>query len=114
MSGAELERDQASPLQRVLDVLSDETSREILSALGEPRTATELADRCGIPSSTVYRKLDTLTRAGLLKECVTVKPEYGRVSRYELNVDHVEIAIDDGRFSLAIERPTRSGDKERI
>jgi DNA-binding transcriptional ArsR family regulator len=113
MSSVEIERDQASPLQRVLDVLSDETSREILSALREPRTATELADRCEIPSSTVYRKLDTLTRAGLIKECVTVKPGYGRVSRYELNFDYVEIALDDGRFSLAIERPTRSGDKER-
>jgi DNA-binding transcriptional ArsR family regulator len=115
MKGARLENDGPPRLQRVLEVLSDDCSRTILSALTEPLTATELAEQCDIPSSTVYRKLDTLTAAGLVEERVTVKPEYGRVSRYELNVQSVLIAVDDdGEFSMTVERPAAAnGEPER-
>jgi predicted ArsR family transcriptional regulator len=110
MTGARLETDEPPRLQRVLEVLSDECSRTILSALSEPSTATELAEQCDIPSSTVYRKLDTLTATGLVEERVTVKPEYGRVSRYELNLESVSIAVDgDGGFSMTVERPAADG-----
>ncbi len=111
MSGRERKRDEYDSRQRVLEVLSDEANREILSSLTAPRTATEVVDRCEIPSSTVYRKLDTLKCTGLVEEYVTVQPGYGPVSRYKLDIDRVEISIDDGEFSITIERPARHGDE---
>ena len=111
MSGKELERDEHNSQERVLEVLSDEANREILSSLTNPRTAAEVVDRCDIPSSTVYRKLDTLKCTDLIKEYVTVQLGYGPVSRYKLDVERVEISIDDGDFSIKIEQPARTGDE---
>lgn len=53
-------RSEEPSLQAVLDALDDPDCREILRAIDEPMTASEISDATDIPSSTVYRKLDLL------------------------------------------------------
>ncbi|NHX35151.1 MULTISPECIES: ArsR/SmtB family transcription factor [Halolamina] len=114
MSSRDVESDESYPVDRLLDALSDETSRRILSTLTEPTAAAELADDCDIPSSTVYRKLDVLTRAELIEERVILKPGYGRCSVYERNIERVAIAVEDGGFSVAVDRPSDECDGGQV
>ena len=53
--------------QRILTALSDEYSRQILSAtMNTPSSALELSNRYGIPITTVYRRIMELVDAGLI------------------------------------------------
>lgn len=74
--------------------------------------ATELIDACEIPKSTLYRKLDLLSAASLVREQETVNPDGGRVTRYTCAFEDVTISIDDGgALTLDIERPPQSSDE---
>jgi len=53
--------------QRILTALSDEYSRQILTAtVLEPLSALELSKKYEIPITTVYRRIEELTVTGLL------------------------------------------------
>ena len=53
--------------QRILTALSDEYSRQILSAtMNTPSSALELSHRYDIPITTVYRRIQDLIEAGLI------------------------------------------------
>ncbi|QKY21879.1 helix-turn-helix transcriptional regulator (plasmid) [Halolamina sp. CBA1230] len=99
-------------LQTVLDALDDDDCRAILKRTAEPMTAIELRDACDIPRSTLYRKLELLTDASLLRERETINPGGGRTTKYERDFDDVTISIDEAdRFSVSVERPSRSADE---
>lgn len=99
-------------LPAVLDALDDSDCRAILRRLSEPMTAHELIDSCDISRSTLYRKLDRLSSAALVRERDTINPGGGRTTRYERNFDAVTIAMsDDDTFSVTVERPQRSADE---
>ncbi|WP_435101646.1 helix-turn-helix domain-containing protein [Halarchaeum sp. P4] len=91
-------------MQGVLDALDDADCRAILEATSEnARSATELADACDIPLSTVYRKLDQLSDAGLLAERTRVSLDGRHTSEYERTVEEVTLTVDaDGAFSLRV------------
>ena len=99
-------------LQAVLDALDDADCRTILRETAEPMTATELIDACDIPKSTVYRKLELLSDASLVREQDTINPGGGRTTKYERDFDDVMISMneDDG-FSVTVERPPRNADE---
>lgn len=99
-------------LQEVLDALDDADCRAILRETAEPMTATELIDTCDIPKSTVYRKLELLSRASLVREQDTINPGGGRTTKYERDFDDVTISMDDENdFSVTVERPPRNADE---
>lgn len=80
---------------RVLEAMADADCRAILAATDDdPRTAAELVDRCGIPISTVYRKVKTLSRAGLLAERTRIRASGPNCSEFALRVGtvHVDLA----------------------
>lgn len=53
--------------QTVLEILADAESRNILQVTAKDfLTANQISDRCELPLSTTYRKLDDLTATGLL------------------------------------------------
>lgn len=112
-----MEQDLANPgdtpvLQEVLTALDDPECRAILSETTEPMTANELTDACDIPKSTLYRKLDLLSHASLVRELIEVGPEGGRITRYERDMTDVTISVDDDdEFSVAIDRPSRKADE---
>ena len=112
MKGDPAKRGESPVLQDILDALDDPDCRSILNETDEPMTATELTDICDIPTSTVYRKLNLLRRASLVRELHEVGPEGGRISRYQRNMTDVTFSIDDGdEFSVVVERPPRGADE---
>jgi predicted transcriptional regulator len=77
----------------------------VLRETADPRTADELVSACDIASSTLYRKLELLTRASLIRKHEKPGSAGGRVTRYERNFDGVSVRIIDDEFSVGIERP---------
>jgi DNA-binding transcriptional ArsR family regulator len=101
------------PLGDVLTALDDADCRAIIRALDEPLSAGEVSDRCDIPSSTAYRKLDLLTEADLLREATEVRPDGHHTTLYEIDFERVVIALDEGRsLEVGIDRPARSADEQ--
>ncbi|QLC34896.1 helix-turn-helix transcriptional regulator (plasmid) [Halarchaeum sp. CBA1220] len=93
-------------VQDVLDVLDDADCQAILEATSaDARSASELAERCDIPLSTVYRKLEALTDAGFLAERTRVRRSGRHANEYERCVEEVTLSVDgDGSFALRVER----------
>ena len=90
-------RTQECDPQTVIGALEDDTCQAILEATAtQPHTASELMERCEIPSSTLYRKLDTLTDAGLLEERIRIRRDGRHASEYQQCFDDVTISIADG------------------
>lgn len=81
----------------LFDALGDADCRALLDATDQPRTARELVDRCRIPRSTVYRKLDRLTDVGLLVETVRVSSDGNHPTAYVRRVDQLWIPADETR-----------------
>ncbi|GAA0213538.1 helix-turn-helix domain-containing protein [Halobacterium noricense] len=99
-------------VQDVLDALDDPACRAILQETIEPMTANELLDACDIPKSTLYRKLELLSSASLVREQETINPGGGRVTYYERSFEDVTISMDDtGTFSVSVDRPPKSTDE---
>ena len=99
-------------LQDVLDALDDPDCRAILRETAKPMTANELIDTCDISRSTLYRKLDLLSSASLVRERDTINPDGGRTTRYERDFEDVMISInEDDTFSVSVERPYRTADE---
>lgn len=93
-------------VQDVLDVLDDADCQAIIEETStDARSAAELADRCDIPLSTVYRKLEALTDAGFLVERTRVRRSGRHTNEYARRVEEVSLRVEeDGSFSLRVER----------
>lgn len=105
------EADDRPPVSVVLQSLEDEKCRVILTALREPRSATELCEDCDMPRSTVYRKLERLSEAALVNEYTEVRRDGPNATLYERNFSDISISIDDDDgFSISITRPTEDAE----
>ncbi|WIV68362.1 winged helix-turn-helix domain-containing protein [Natrialbaceae archaeon AArc-T1-2] len=106
----------------VLEALEDETCQSIVEALDEPRTAPELASICDVSTSTLYRKLDLLVDASLVRSAVKIRDDGHHTLRYSRDFETVIVAADerDG-LAVEIERPSpfgpfygrQTGDRDR-
>jgi DNA-binding transcriptional ArsR family regulator len=108
--GPNVDADGPSPAA-VLDALGDEGARELLGAVEEPKTASELSEECGIPLSTTYRKLDRLTEAGLLEETTEIRRDGQHTTRYRRAVAAVTVSADGTELDVELDRPDRSTDE---
>ncbi|WP_435074448.1 helix-turn-helix domain-containing protein [Halorubrum sp. HHNYT27] len=100
----------------VLDALADDAARRIVTALTEPKTASDLSEECDIPLSTTYRKLEKLTDASLLRESTDIRRDGQHTTRYSVSFDSVTVSLDgadDAHRDLSIEfsRPERTRDE---
>jgi len=99
--------------ETVLDALGDPDCRLLLDYLAEPMTAGELTEVCNTPQSTTYRKLRTLTDAGLVEELANLQRANG-ASRYAIAFERVAIERE-GASGLGIDIITRERSaKERL
>lgn len=106
--------DESSDLQPVLDALDDADARAIIGSLEEPKTASELSERCDIPLSTTYRKLDLLTDAELLEEGTEIRSDGHHTTTYAVAFEEVRIALTESReLDVEIARPEQ-GPEERL
>lgn len=107
-----LVEDDAPDAETVLGALHDEDCRAILTELTEPRTARELLERCEIPRSTLYRKIDRLAEATLVREGTEIRKDGSHASRYELDFEEIIITRDaDVEIDIEIERPAKRADE---
>lgn len=76
----------------LLTALQDEDCQAIVEAVeDEALSATELAEVCDLPTSTTYRKLDTLTDAALLDEGLRLSTTGSHEREYVTG--HVDLTI---------------------
>ena len=113
-------RDPEPPsVDEVLDALADDAARQIVAALTEPKTASELSEECDIPLSTTYRKLEILTDASLLSESTDIRRDGQHTTRYSVSFDAVTVSVDDGgegdvdrrEFDVEFSGPERTRDE---
>ena len=84
--------------------LEDETCRRILEATAEKAlTASELCERCDVPQSTMYRKLDLLTEATLVEETLRLSRDGRNSKQYQQCFDDVTISLgEDGGVAVDV------------
>jgi DNA-binding transcriptional ArsR family regulator len=100
-------------LEAILNALDDSDRRYLLQETSEPTTANKLVVASGIPRSTVYRKLELLRDAGIIRGRDTINPGGGRTTKYERDFNDVTISMDNkGDFIVDVEPPRRSVDEE--
>ena len=100
----------------VLDALADDAARRIVTALSEPKTASELSEECEIPLSTTYRKLEKLTDASLLDESTDIRRDGQHTTRYAVAFEEVAVSVDEENeraFAVEFERPEQARDERR-
>jgi DNA-binding transcriptional ArsR family regulator len=79
---------------KLFSLLDNDGVRAVLSALGDaPSTAGELADRCEIPQSSLYRYLGELAETHLVSESVRLDPNGKHSAEYSLAVNDLAISI---------------------
>lgn len=77
----------------VFDALADEACRRLLVATETPKTATELRDDLSVPSSTLYRKLNRLLDAGLLREVEQTPTGGNPAHRYQRTIASIDVML---------------------
>jgi DNA-binding transcriptional ArsR family regulator len=106
--------DEQPVLQDVLDALDDPTCRAVINHLDDPMTANELTTACDIPLSTMYRKLDLLTEASLVREQTAIRQDGQHTTRYALAFEEINVSLDEDRMiEIQMKRAT-PGPDERL
>lgn len=101
--GRDRAADPEVPDEELLEALADEAVRAILAALETPKTARELTEETGLPSSTVYRKLDRLVDIGFLEESTRVSPDGKHASEYERGFEDFVLRVsEDGSLEVTL------------
>lgn len=94
----------------VLDCLGDEVSRSILAAaVPEPRAASDLAERCGVSRSTVYRRLNRLVDLGLVDEIARTDTS-ARAGSSAFQTTTEGLVVDIQEAGLSVRREPREPD----
>lgn len=88
----------------VLTALADEDCRAILRAIGTGSlTANECSERCDLPLSTTYRKLERLAGADLLTERIRIREDGKHASQYRRDFGGLRLDVEDGGdLSIAV------------
>lgn len=103
------QRDDSVDPRAVLAALDDDACRSILEATNEESlTATELSERCDIPMSTAYRKVEMLTEAELVEEQVRINTSGKHATEYRKNFDDVLVSVAGGGVQIEMTKPDSS------
>jgi DNA-binding transcriptional ArsR family regulator len=97
----------------VASLLEDGTVREILTRTSvEPMSVRRLKDHCDASGPTIYRRLERLREADLVVERTRPDPDGGHHRQvYAPNLDRVVVDLDDGAFSVRVERDEAMSDR---
>lgn len=76
----------------IVEVLSDPDARAMYAALEEPKSASDLVEERGLSTSGVYRKLEILNEAGLIRP---VPSRGSAATSYVRAMDCVSITYDE-------------------
>lgn len=82
-------------IENILGTLEDSDCRSIIEqTCDEALSASELSERCDLPLSTAYRKLDKLTEVGVLDERIRISQSGQHTSEYILQMDTIQVTVD--------------------
>ena len=94
---------EAEEASKLLAALADEDCRTLLQAAeGEALSTSELSDACGLPLSTTYRKVDTLTEVGLFEEQIRLCRSGKHTSEYVRRIDEVRLSLTGGHTDVLV------------
>lgn len=98
-------RRQSVDTDELLTLLSDVYAMDILDELTETTaTATELTDRCSGSKVTIYRRLNRLEAAGLVRSETKIRTDGNHCHVYRCAVSNVTISLTDDGFEATIDR----------
>jgi predicted transcriptional regulator len=85
-------------------ILSDKYCRQILQAtLYKPKSAMELGRECGIPISTVYRRLQNLHDNHLMQTTGNISEDGKKYFLYKSKVDGISAVFTKNGFKVNIQ-----------
>ncbi len=98
-------RDTGEQAPQLLDLVGDEYTREVLSAIAEqPRSATEVAAATSVSKPTAFRRLDRLDELGLVEGVTVIDTENGHHhERFRAAFTGVVVEFGSDGFSVALE-----------
>lgn len=99
----------------VVGVLDDEQCRDLLSALGEPKSVGDLSESADVPLSTTYRKVARLKRASLVEERTEIRPSGHHRTTYVRDFERIVLEMDETeRLDVAIARPLAEPERNLV
>ena len=98
----------------VSDVLGQTQVLHILElASGRPMSAEELAERCDVSLSTVYRRVKVLEEYGLLDDRTQVDDDGQQFTVYRTSLSRLCLRVDDGDLRVTVSRTAGTVDRFR-
>lgn len=92
------------PPETVLEFLDDDHSRAILVSLqDEPKCARELKKECQTSRPTIYRRLNRLEAAGLIRASMTLHPEGHHRKEFVAAFEDITLNLTEGELIANIE-----------
>ena len=90
---------------KILDILSDFQSREIINVLSKTElTAQQVSNLLKIPQSTVYRKIKSLEEIKIIKKTKVVRTLEGLDESYYKNwIFEIVVTFREGQLSYSLE-----------
>jgi response regulator of citrate/malate metabolism len=89
-------------VERFLEVITGKYVRDILTALVDrPTAAATLAEELDASRPTVYRRLNSLNSAGLIKSAVAPDPDGDYRKRFHVLVDSTNLTFSSSDIEIA-------------
>ena len=90
----------------ILESYGDDDKKRILGTLnGEPMIISQIIERCGIPQTSGYRKVNALIDNGLLVSAGYASPDGKKVTKYRSVLDSIKINIIKSKISATLHLP---------
>jgi len=92
----------------LITLLSDDHAREISTAIvDEAKTAREIVSECDGSRTTVYRRLNRLEDAGLVRSELRIDPDGNHCKEFFLVRDCLEVTLESGTITVAARQSNR-------
>lgn len=99
-------------VRTVASLLADECAGTILvETAAEPMSAEELSEVCDVSPQTVYRRLNELADADLVREEGRADAEGHHYTVYAATLDRVVVEVTSDGFELSLSRRDRMADR---
>jgi len=99
---------------RILELLSDDVVKRILSVTDQRATSAQgLDDYCDASLATIYRRIEDLLELGLLRERTEFQADGNHFKKFESNLECLAVSLDDGTLQVAVDRRDDAPDRLR-
>lgn len=100
---------------RIFELLSDDVVKRILTVTDQrAMSAQTLEEYCDASLATVYRRVEELLALGLLSERTEFRSDGNHYKKFESNLEHLAVTLDDGDLTVAVDRRDDAPDRLRM